>query len=213
MRSTLLTVAALATSVAGHGRVVEPPARTIGAAMAKACGQAAVEVMQNDITSPLEDMKNATCNLALCGGTTLEDNKDRVQRFKAGQVINYKVELPIPHKGPCNVSIVDTATNKAVGPPLIQFDVYADESLPQLPANNTNFNVTMPQLKEGQCAQPGQCVMQWFWVGGEDKQTYVNCNDFVQEGEKAAAAKGQGAQGARAQGTRGAMGSQGARGS
>ncbi|PHH72363.1 hypothetical protein CDD80_4588 [Ophiocordyceps camponoti-rufipedis] len=222
MRSTLFTLAAFATSVAGHGRVIQPPARAPGAAMVKACGQAAVAVMQKDISSPLEEMKGATCNLDLCGGATFEDNKDKVQSFKAGQVINYRVEIPIKHKGPCNVSIVDTATNKAIGQPLIQFDSYADENLPQLPANNTNFNVMMPQLREGQCAQPGQCVMQWFWVGNQEKdnQTYVNCNDFVQEGGQAAAqgaraqnTGGQGGQGApRPQGNPGAQGPQGPQG-
>jgi hypothetical protein len=78
-----------------------------------------------------------------------------------------------------NVSIVDTATNKAIGAPLIEFDSYADEKLATLPANNTAFSVTMPALAAGQCGQAGQCVMQWFWFGTNAKQTYESCVDFV----------------------------------
>jgi hypothetical protein len=78
-----------------------------------------------------------------------------------------------------NVSIVDTATNTLMGKPLIQFASYADESLAQLPANNTDFSVTFPQLAAGQCTQPGECTMQWFWFGTNAKQTYESCVDFV----------------------------------
>lgn len=52
--------------------------------------------------------------------------------------------LPIPHAGPMNVSIVKTATNTVLAGPLISFDVYADEALPELPANNTQFSITIP---------------------------------------------------------------------
>lgn len=88
--------------------------------------------------------------------------------------------LPIPHAGPMNVSIVDTATNTVLGSPLISFDVYADESLAELPANNTDFSVTMPtDLAATACTQAGECVMQWFWFGTNAKQTYESCVDFV----------------------------------
>lgn len=88
--------------------------------------------------------------------------------------------LPIPHAGPMNTSIVDTATNTVVGQPLISFDVYADESLAQLPDNNTDFSVTMPtDLPATQCAVAGECVLQWFWFGTNAKQTYESCVDFV----------------------------------
>lgn len=79
-----------------------------------------------------------------------------------------------------NVSIIDTATNKAIGAPLISFASYADENLATLPANNTNFSFRMPtSLAEGMCAQAGQCTMQWFWVGTQAMQTYESCVDFV----------------------------------
>ena len=90
-----------------------------------------------------------------------------------------RAELPIPHEGPMNVSIVQTATNKLLGKPLIAFASYADEKLPALPANNTAFSVTMPALAQGQCVKAGDCVLQWFWFGTAAKQTYESCVDFV----------------------------------
>lgn len=91
--------------------------------------------------------------------------------------------LPIPHAGPMNVSIVKTATNTVLGAPLLSFDVYADETLAQLPANNTAFSVTMPAglgaSGSGDCAVAGDCVLQWFWFGTNAKQTYESCVDFV----------------------------------
>lgn len=91
-----------------------------------------------------------------------------------------KAALPIPHVGPMNVSVVQTATNTVLGEPLISFDVYADESLAQLPANNTAFSVTMPDLTaSGACAVAGECVLQWFWFGEKALQTYESCVDFV----------------------------------
>jgi len=88
-----------------------------------------------------------------------------------------------------NVSLIDTATNKAIGSPLISFKSYADENLATLPANNTNFSFKMPNnLAAGQCAQAGQCTMQWFWVGTKAQQTYESCVDFVMAPAKAAKA-------------------------
>lgn len=101
-----------------------------------------------------------------------------MQQFKEGEVIPFKALIPIPHKGQMNVSIVDTVKNAAVGPPLISFDVYADETLPALPANNTAFSVTMPNLTNGSCSEAGACVLQWWWTGGKG-QTYESCVDFV----------------------------------
>lgn len=117
--------------------------------------------------------------LDLCRGATFEDNTARVQTFTAGQQVPITVDLPIPHEGPCNVSIVDTRTNSVLGAPLIEFATYADENLAQLPANNTAFSVTIPQMQAGQCVQPGACTMQWFWFGTNAQQTYESCIDFV----------------------------------
>jgi hypothetical protein len=136
-----------------------------------------------DGTTPLEniDTSGATpaCKLDLCRGAVYDDNTANVQSYSAGQTVRFQAILPIPHAGPMNVSLIDTATNTAVAPPLIQDPNYADETLPQLPANNTDFSVTMPQLAAGQCTQPGECTMQWFWFGTSAQQTYESCVDFV----------------------------------
>lgn len=119
-------------------------------------------------------------NLGLCRGAVFEDNANQVQQFAPGQVVDMEAAIPIPHAGPMNTSIVDTATNTVIGGPLISFDVYADENLAQLPANNTAFSVTMPtNLAANQCAVAGECVLQWFWFGTNAQQTYESCVDFV----------------------------------
>lgn len=104
-----------------------------------------------------------------------------MQTFKPGQVIPFKTILPILHKGPMNVSIVDTKTNKVIGAPLIYMAVYADETAKAIPANNLAFNVTMPMNMSTStaCRTPGECVLQWFWFGTKAEQTYESCVDFV----------------------------------
>lgn len=100
----------------------------------------------------------AACNLFLCKGAQFADNTANVQTYQAGQVVNFQATLPIPHKGPMNVSIIDTATNTAIGAPLISFTSYADESLATLPANNTDFDVTIPSTLGDKCTVAGACV-------------------------------------------------------
>ncbi|KAF2666320.1 hypothetical protein BT63DRAFT_416707 [Microthyrium microscopicum] len=191
MRYSFATLS-IVSLAAAHGMITSPAARQPGPAMAAACGAPAVAAAMSDPTNPLEDIDVSAatpqCKLDLCRGATFADNKDRMQTFTAGQVIPMKAVLPIPHEGPMNVSIIDTATNKAVAPPLISFKSYADENLATLPANNTAFSVTMPALKAGMCAQAGQCTMQWFWVGTKAMQTYESCVDFVMAPAAAAAA-------------------------
>ncbi|KAH7363797.1 hypothetical protein BKA65DRAFT_545712 [Rhexocercosporidium sp. MPI-PUGE-AT-0058] len=48
----------------------------------------------------------------------------------------------------------------------------------ELPKNQTEFEVTMPDVK-AQCGMAGQCVMQWWWDSKEAKQTYMSCVDFT----------------------------------
>jgi hypothetical protein len=181
--------ALLSATVCAHGNIVSPAVRGPGPAMKAACGAEAVAAVMADPTTPLEDVpaQGAMCKLDLCRGAVLADNMKNVQTFTAGQVIPMKAQLPIPHKGPMNVSIIDTKTNKAMGPPLISFDVYADENLATLPANNTDFSVKVPAMPAGMCAQAGACVMQWFWSGTAAMQTYESCVDFVMAPAGAAA--------------------------
>ncbi|KAI1854242.1 hypothetical protein JX265_000648 [Neoarthrinium moseri] len=185
MRSEIIVgaVAALVGGASAHGNITSPPARLPGPAMQAACGAQAISNVESDATIPLEDVfgTTAACQLDLCRGAKFEDNVDLVQSFTPGQVVRMQAIIPIPHEGPMNVSIVDTATNTVVGDPLIEFESYADESLAALPANNTNFSVTIPQLAAGQCTQAGDCVLQWFWFGTAAQQTYESCVDFVLE--------------------------------
>ena len=131
-------------------------------------------------TDTIPDLKG---NPFLCRGALFADNASLLQRFTPGQTIPFKASIPIPHEGPCNVSVVNTQTNSVVGQPLLVFDSYADERLARLPANNTAFSVTLPTdgevLKE--CGAPGVCVLQWFWFGEGARQTYESCVDFVVE--------------------------------
>ncbi|KAI0125213.1 hypothetical protein BJ170DRAFT_636870 [Xylariales sp. AK1849] len=183
MRSESLISAAalLVASASAHGNITSPAARLPGPAMLAACGTQSVGNVEADGTIPLEDVFGAlsTCQLDLCRGATFADNADLVQTFTPGQVVQMEAIIPIPHEGPMNVSVVDTATNTVIGDPLIEFASYADESLAVLPANNTNFSVTIPELAAGQCTQAGACVLQWFWFGTAAKQTYESCVDFV----------------------------------
>lgn len=117
--------------------------------------------------------------LTLCRGHQFLDNLDKLSVFRPGQVVAMNIELSILHGGPANISIVKTATNTVIGPPLIVFDSYGDRNLPALPINNTNFAVTLPtNLASTDCRVAGDCVLQWFW-STIDAQTYVGCSDFV----------------------------------
>jgi hypothetical protein len=168
-----LIIAGLATSVSAHGLIISPPVRAVGQAMIDNCGASVAALVQADNTSHIEDMPeaaalipgfNATaCPLFLCKGLQFEDNVANVQEFAPGEVVNMKAILPIPHEGPMNVSIIDTATNTAIGQPLIEFASYADESLAVLPANNTDFDVTIPTTLGAQCAVAGACVS-FFYI-------------------------------------------------
>lgn len=167
-----IILAALATSVSAHGIITQPPVRAVGQTMIANCGASVAALVTADNTSHVEDMPEAAaleptfnaaeCNLFLCKGLQFDDNKANVQVFQPGQVVNMLADIPIPHEGPMNVSIIDTATNTAIGAPLISFDSYADESLATLPANNTNFNVTVPTTLGASCAVAGACVSHNF---------------------------------------------------
>jgi hypothetical protein len=157
-----------ATSVVGHGLITSPPARAVGPAMVSACGASVAALVTADDTSHVEGMPEAAlneqtfnasrCNVFLCKGLQFEDNIANVQTLQPGQVVNMQASIPIAHEGPMNVSVVNTKMNMAIGGPLISFVSYADESLPQLPANNTNFNVTIPRDLGNTCSVPGTCV-------------------------------------------------------
>jgi hypothetical protein len=169
MISSIFLIGALASSTWAHGLITSPPIRAVGSAMTAACGSTVAALVQADNSSHVEDMPEAAaidpgftnstaCNVFLCKGLQFADNRANVQNFTAGQVVNMLASIPIPHEGPMNVSIINTKTNTAIGKPLISFVSYADESLAALPANNTNFNVTIPSDLGSNCTVAGICV-------------------------------------------------------
>jgi hypothetical protein len=173
--STLFAASALTHNVLSYGIVTSPPVHTVGPSMIAACGSSVAALVIADNTSHVEGMPEASileanfnstaCNVFLCKGLQFADNTANVQTFQSGQVVNMLASIPIPHEGPMNVSIINTQTNAAIGVPLITFDSYADESLAALPANNTNFNVTIPTTLGSVCSVAGTCVSAWGLFG------------------------------------------------
>lgn len=166
--ASFLTTATFVGTAWSHGIITTPAPRAVGAASLAACGSGVTKLIRADNTSHVEGLpeiaatdnayKAADCNLWLCKGLQLADNKANVQNFTAGQTLDMLIWIRIPHAGTANVSVVDTKTNQVIGEPLISFRDYADQSLPTLPKNNTNFSVTIPKGLEKRCATAGQCV-------------------------------------------------------
>ena len=169
MRFSILSVAFAAALVDAHGIVQIPPSRSPGPASLKACGKSVIDLIKADNTSHVEGLPeaahtdstyNATaCNLWLCKGLQYEGDAASVQKFTPGQVLPMHVYLRVLHAGTANVSLIDTKTDTIIGQQLLYWDNYADEKLAKVPANNTDFSVTIPtDIKEGTCASPGDCV-------------------------------------------------------
>jgi hypothetical protein len=169
MLYSLLSAASIFTqTVLSHGIITQPPVRDVGPAMTAACGASVAALVTADNTSHVEGMPEAAaqianfnstaCNVFMCKGLQFADNTANIQTFQPGQVVNMLASIPIPHEGPMNVSVINTQANTVIGEPLISFDSYADESLAVLPANNTNFNVTIPTTLGSACSVAGTCV-------------------------------------------------------
>jgi hypothetical protein len=135
--------------------------------------QGEIQIAQNQ-----KDYDPAACNLFLCKGYQFADNSANIQTFSPGQTIDMTIKIGAPHTGTANVSIVDTEANAVIGDQLIFFDDYASNSHP-IPANNTQFSITMPEDLGGKCTEAGDCVIQWVWNAPDIKQTYESCVDFT----------------------------------
>ncbi|KAH8894895.1 hypothetical protein GQ53DRAFT_820561 [Thozetella sp. PMI_491] len=191
-----LPLTILAALVSAHGYVESPPARQVGPAAVAVCGKEITDDIRRDNSSHIEglpelaaeddDYRADRCNLWLCRGLQFADNMDYVQSWHPGQVVEVKVRLTIPHDGSANVSIVDTATNKPIGLPLVAWATgYANEREfygRTLPVNNTDFTVTLPDVRR-QCATAGACVLQWWWFANRARQSYESCIDFTMSGQ------------------------------
>ncbi|KAF2020179.1 hypothetical protein BU24DRAFT_312724, partial [Aaosphaeria arxii CBS 175.79] len=186
--SAVLSLAGLISTVAGHGYISSPAPRLPGDAMAKACGQQMFNNQNSDhygniqgelqVTNGQSDFNAEACNVWLCKGYKLDDNKANVQSYTAGEVISMKVEIRAPHTGTANVSIVETSSNTVIGQPLISWDSYASNSAP-IPADQTSFDITMPSDLGSKCSTAGDCVIQWYWDARSIDQTYEACIDFT----------------------------------
>lgn len=181
----LIGLVAMAATVFAHGLIISPAIRVPGPAMDAVCGISVSALVRADNASHVEGLPEAlaleakataaaaACNPFLCKGLQFADNTANVQNFTAGQVVNMRASIPIPHEGPMNVSIIDTETNTAIGAPLISFASYADEALATLPANNTNFNVSIPATLDVKCAVAGACVSGHFGSRKVVADTYI----------------------------------------
>ncbi|KAI0470054.1 hypothetical protein GGR56DRAFT_151075 [Xylariaceae sp. FL0804] len=187
----LLSLVAFASTALGHGFVTSPQARMPGSAMEAACGQQ-VEINQESdnygniqgmlqVANGQSDFDADACNVWLCKGYKFADNKDNVQTFTAGQKLAMTVDIRAPHTGTANVSIVSTATNTVIGDALKSWDVYGSTAS-SIPADETDFSVTIPSDLGSQCATAGDCVLQWYWNAESIDQTYESCVDFTLSG-------------------------------
>lgn len=157
--------------VVGHGHVEKPPSRTPGDAFKASCGQQLLSQQSSDINGNLQgemqiaagqtDYDPSKCNLNMCKGFQYEDNTANVQSYSVGDVVDFTVQIAAPHTGVMNVSVIDLASNTVIGDPLISMTDYASNAH-TIPANNTAFSVTMPDVAS-QCGQAGACALQWWW--------------------------------------------------
>jgi len=193
----ILSVLALATTVYSHGTITSPPPRQAGAALKAACGEQIFNNQKGDnegniqaelqIGASQKDYNATACNLSLCKGYKFEDNAANIQTFTPGQVLPMTIKIGAPHTGTANVSIVDAKANAILGNQLIYFADYASTAH-TIPANNTQFSVTIPSDLGSKCAVAGDCVLQWWWNSPESKQTYESCVDFAMGGSGGAPA-------------------------
>ncbi|OQE46480.1 hypothetical protein PENCOP_c001G07033 [Penicillium coprophilum] len=183
-----LAFASIISLVNGHGFVSSPKARQPGTAMEAACGKQVVSNQGSDkygniqgelqVASSQDDYEAAACDIWICKGYKFADNKDNVYSYKAGQKVDFTVDIRAPHTGVANVSVVDTSSNTVIGAPLISWSVYASVAT-GVKANETSFSVTMPDDLEDQCVTAGDCVLQWYWYAQSIDQTYESCIDFT----------------------------------
>lgn len=183
----LLSAAGLIASVSAHGSISSPTPRAPGAAMAAACGQQ-VEVNQASdhngniqgmlqVASSQSDYDAAKCQIWLCKGYKYEDNTDKVQSWKPGQVVPFTFNVAAPHTGSANASIVATASNSVIKQ-LAYWPTFASTAVGVKP-NETSFSITIPDDLGSQCSAAGACVLQHWWDAASIDQTYESCVDFT----------------------------------
>jgi predicted carbohydrate-binding protein with CBM5 and CBM33 domain len=197
MKSSIaaLTLATMASTVAGHGYLSEPKARMPGDAMMKACGQTVYNMFKGDINgnpqgalqNPGTDYKEADCGIWMCKGMQFDDNKANIKALTAGQKLPMVANIAAPHTGVANVSIVDLSSGSVIGQPLIEWTNYASTET-GVTDDMKNFEVTIPSDIGSQCATEGACVLKWWWDARKVDQTYMACVDITISGGSGGAA-------------------------
>lgn len=180
-------LAGFVSSVASHGFISSPTPRQPGEGLKAACGDQVFNQQSSDkygnVQGALQNLQGSQpdCRMWQCKGVPFEDAGE-VFSYTAGQVIPMTIEIRAPHDGVANVSIVKVSSDTVVGSPLISFDEYALTSTP-LSAHPewTKFDITMPDVST-ECANAGDCVIQWFWDAPSIDQTYESCIDFKMGG-------------------------------
>ncbi|KAJ4355350.1 hypothetical protein N0V95_003025 [Ascochyta clinopodiicola] len=185
--SAAVALAGLVSSVAGHGFISSPTPRLPGDGLKAACGDQVYNQQSSDhygnVQGALQNLQgdHPDCRMWQCKGVPFADAGE-VFSYTAGQVIPMKVEIRAPHDGVANVSIVNIKTDKVIGSPLISWDKYALTSSPISEHPDwTSFDITMPDVSS-ECAEAGDCVIQWFWDAATINQTYESCVDFKMGG-------------------------------
>lgn len=116
MQLSILSLVAVLSGVTAHGLVQSPATRQPGNVTAAACGKTMVDFYKADGTSYPEALFRANpgglkgfdpqrCNLYLCKGYQFGDNTASVQAYAAGQEVDYKVWIRIPHAGVSNLFV------------------------------------------------------------------------------------------------------------
>ncbi|KAI9369750.1 chitin binding domain-containing protein [Aspergillus egyptiacus] len=198
--TTFLALSALLSLANAHGYISTPSPRLPGDTMAATCGQQVYNNQAADragnvqgelqVAAGQSDYDADACNVWLCKGYKFEDNRDNVQSYTPGQVVDFVIDIIAPHTGVANVSIVDTATNTVIGDPLIQWDEGYASTATGVTEDETNFSVTIPEDLGGQCAEAGACVIQWYWFAESIDQTYESCVDFTVGGSGSGSGSG-----------------------
>ncbi|KAH8112847.1 hypothetical protein DFH11DRAFT_1744672 [Phellopilus nigrolimitatus] len=188
--SAFLSLLAIAATATAHGNVASPIARGVGDAMVSTCGTVVSSLLKSDINTNQQQLEQASnsgqsgggytdaCELFLCKGTQFEDNTANVHAFSQGQTVPFQVNIVAVHTGVANVSVVNLKTDSVIGEPLISWTDYASNAH-ALPANNTQFSVTIPTDLGSTCSTAGNCALQWWWDARSIDQTYMSCVDFT----------------------------------
>ncbi|KAF1919519.1 hypothetical protein BDU57DRAFT_512656 [Ampelomyces quisqualis] len=185
--SAAVALAGFVSSVAAHGYISSPTPRQPSEGLKAACGDQVFNQQSSDkygnVQGSLQNLQGAhpDCRMWQCKGIPF-DNAGEIFDYTPGQTIPMQIEIRAPHDGVANVSIVKVSSDTVIGQPLISWDEYALTSSPiSAHPDWTSFDITMPDVST-ECANAGDCVIQWYWDAPSIDQTYESCIDFKMGG-------------------------------